>query len=287
MTLKDPAGHYTHVNPVFYEWFAKDGVIIEGLTANDLYPKDVVDEVASIDRRIVETGEPITQEFEEPFVDGSLHTTLMSKFPIRDRSGMVVAIGSVESDITERKQTEAELTRAQAETAEARRRLGDAIEHIAEGFVWYDEAGNLVLCNGKFRDLWNNAEAEAAPGVSYETLDRLDLERNSVLDHDERFWRRRASFGRETDVTHEIKMADGRWLQIRDRSLPAGGNVSVHTDVTEQVLDKEALRESEERFISLLDQSPIAVCLINLSEHKPVYLLTRLPMGNPVECSPA
>ena len=244
MTLKDRAGRYTHVNPVFREWFAEEGVTIEGLTADDLYPKDVADAVASIDRRILETGEQITQEFEEPFVDGLLHTTLMSKFPIRDRSGIVVAIGSVESDITERKQVEQKLSQAQDDATEARRRLADAIEHIAEGFVWYDGDGRLVLCNPKFREFWNYSETEAVPGASYEFLDGLDLKRGIVLEHDEGFWQRRASFGRETDVMHEIKMADGRWLQIRDRKLPSSGNVSIHTDITELKTAEAALEKA-------------------------------------------
>ena len=246
MTLKDRAGRYTHVNPVFQKWFAEEGVTIEGLTAYDLYPKHVADAVTSIDQKILETGEQITQEFKEPFVDGFLHTTLMSKFPIRDKSGTVVSIGSVESDITGRKLAELKLSKAQDEAAEARRRLADAIEHIAEGFVWYDKDGNLVLCNPKFREFWNYSDSEAVPGASYEFLDGLDLQRGIVLEHDEGFWQRRVKFGRETDVTHEIKMADGRWLQIRDRMLPRGGNVSIHSDITERKAAEEALEKAHE-----------------------------------------
>ena len=276
MTLKDNAGRYTHVNPIFRKWFAEDGVTVEGLTANDLYPKHVADAVAAIDRKVFETGEQITQEFEEPFVDGSLHTTLMSKFPIRDKSGTVVSIGSIESDITERKQAEVKLGQAQDEAAEARRRLADAIEHIAEGFVWYDENGKLVLCNPKFKEFWSYSETEAVSGASYEFLDGIDLQREIVLEHDEGFWQRRASFGRETDVMHEIKMADGRWLQIRDRKLPSGGNVSVHTDITELKTAEEALYHRAE-------------CLTHVGDSQAVRSLTqcgepmRFAMAAPID----
>ena len=271
IALKDRAGHYTHVNPVFLDWFTGDNKPIEGRTSDDLYPDSVADEVAELDRRVIELGEPITQEFKEPFADRVQRITLLTKFPIRDRRGNVFSVGSVASDITERKQAENKLQQAQNEAAEARRQLADAIEHLAEGFVWYDGDGRLVLCNDKFKAFWNYTDAEAKIGVSYEALDELDRKRGSVLDHDEQFWKRRNSFGHETDATHEIKMADGRWLQIRDRSLPSGGNVSVHTDITAQVLANEALRESEERFVSLLDHSPIAVCLINVTDRNVVY----------------
>lgn len=106
IVLKDDAGRYTLANRTFKEWFVKGGGDVVGRTTFDLYPDDVAEELTAIDERIMETGEPVTQEITEPFADGIPHILLMSKFPILDTDGKIMSVGSVETDITERKEIE-------------------------------------------------------------------------------------------------------------------------------------------------------------------------------------
>jgi len=103
MVLKDAEGRFTIVNKIFSEWFAKDDEEIVGKTSHDLYPKDVADRLRAIDLEIMESGAVIEEEVEEPFADGVIHTLLMSKFPILGPGGKAVAVGTIETDITERK----------------------------------------------------------------------------------------------------------------------------------------------------------------------------------------
>jgi len=80
---------------------------------------------------------------------------------------------AVYTDITE-------LKRVEQVAADARSLLTDAIDHISEGFVLYGPDDRLVLCNNTFRGIWGYSETEAAPGVHWDELDSLDVERGTA-----------------------------------------------------------------------------------------------------------
>ncbi|MBL4666108.1 MAG: diguanylate cyclase [Sneathiella sp.] len=132
------------------------------------------------------------------------------------------------------------LAHTQADTLH--RRLHDAIDNISEGFVLYDSNHCLIICNQRFRNLYGYSDEEAAPGVSYETLARLDEEQKVVAtDKSNRdlFFNRYVG-GEIIDGEIIVKLADGRWLQVRDRKTSTGNIVSLHADITD-------IKEAEER----------------------------------------
>ena len=63
--------------------------------------------------------------------------------------------------------------------------LLDALENISEAFVIYDKEGYLVTCNENFRKLYNYSMSEAAPGIHYHDLGKLDVARGHVVVGDE------------------------------------------------------------------------------------------------------
>jgi PAS domain S-box-containing protein len=136
---------------------------------------------------------------------------------------------AVYTDITE-------LKRAEQAAADAQALLTDAIDHISEGFVLYDPDDRLVLCNKTFREIWGYSETEARPGVHWDELDRLDVERGTAIDEgggSEAYERRRVEWRRQRQRSIEVQFTDGRWLTIRDRKTDAGGSVGIQTDITE------------------------------------------------------
>ena len=119
IALKDRAGRYELINDSFRKWFVADGSDVVGKQTSDVYPKEVADHLVALDRKILETGELIEDEVIEPFADGEDHTLLITKFPIRDEKGDIVSVGSVETDISERKAMEMELVTAREEAEQA------------------------------------------------------------------------------------------------------------------------------------------------------------------------
>jgi PAS domain S-box-containing protein len=150
---------------------------------------------------------------------------------------------AVYSDITE-------LKRAEQAAADARALLTDAIDHISEGFVLYGSDDRLVLCNKTFRDIWGYSETEAAPGVHWDELDRLDVERGTAIDEEsgsEAYEQRRVEWRQQRQRSIEVQFTDGRWLTIRDRKTDAGGSVSIQTDITELKRAEAELIDAKQR----------------------------------------
>jgi PAS domain S-box-containing protein len=63
------------------------------------------------EQRIIQTGQPITQEERETWSDQPDSWVSTTKLPLRDKSGNIVGTFGISHDITERKQAEAELER--------------------------------------------------------------------------------------------------------------------------------------------------------------------------------
>ncbi len=107
--LKGLEGRYLVVNREFLRTnqLQKDDVI--GKTASEIYPAWLARQFTSHDREILESQTAISLEInDQPRQDG-LHSYAVTKFPILDASGKNIAIGGIETDITERKRGEEQL----------------------------------------------------------------------------------------------------------------------------------------------------------------------------------
>ena len=127
--------------------------------------------------------------------------------------------------------------------------LTDAIMTMAEGFALFDADNCLVLCNSRYRELYGYSEAEACPGVHISKLLQKDANVNLVAEvgGEDTIQRRIDTFG-DTEETFDLPLADGRWVQVRDRKLPGGGTVSIHTEISRHTQPEEALRASREHY---------------------------------------
>ncbi len=160
---------------------------------------------------------------------------------------------------------EANSARDLSAATEASLRL--AIETMSEGFVYYDTDERLVICNTRFRDLYGYSEAEAEPGAWAHDLFALDAERGAVVisEHaDHEFEHRRRITRRDGEGSFEVKLIDGRWLQIRERVTSDGGVVSVQADITAERAAAEELLDA--RDISAAAEARLRQAIESMSE---------------------
>jgi two-component system, cell cycle sensor histidine kinase PleC len=128
--------------------------------------------------------------------------------------------------------TEERLAQARAQAAEGR--LRDAIESFSEAFVLWDRHGRLVMCNSNFRNFFRLDETLLTSGVSREMVERAAVRaiRQEVP----------APGGRRGE--REAQLADGRWVQISERSTAEGGLVVTAADITALKTHEEELRRA-------------------------------------------
>jgi PAS domain S-box-containing protein len=148
--LKDWQGRYLMINRRYEELFNVTQQEIVGKTNAHVFPGDVVAKLQANDRQVRDTGQPL--EFEEvvPHDDGP-HTYVTVKFPIKDASGAVVAVGGISTDISDRKraadalEAEQEMLRHTIEVQDQERQL--VTFEIHDGMVQH-ATGALMRLEG-------------------------------------------------------------------------------------------------------------------------------------------
>ena len=102
--------------------------------------------------------------------------------------------------------------------------LRDAIDNISDGFAVYDADERLVTCNRKWKDFYGYSDAEAAPGVTYRDLVRLDIAKGAIskgVGYRDTYQDMRLAYSKVKEGSFEVKLADGRWLS-HSRALDVG-----------------------------------------------------------------
>ncbi|MCH7943425.1 MAG: PAS-domain containing protein, partial [Proteobacteria bacterium] len=114
--------------------------------------------------------------------------------------------------------------------------LIDAVEHLRGAFVIYDAKGHLVHCNENFRKLYDYTVEQTAPGVLYDDLVQLDIQKGTIKTaqlNDDEYSELRIKQRDFVRGTITFQLADGRWIEVRERPTSTGGIVSIQSDVTE------------------------------------------------------
>ena len=111
--LKGTDGRYIFANQVWHDINNPAGTEIVGKTAHDFLPHETAEASVAIDVKVLETGSSVTEEIKQPHPDGEWHYMLSTKFPVRGDDGDIIAIGVVNTDISELHQAEAALRQAQ------------------------------------------------------------------------------------------------------------------------------------------------------------------------------
>lgn len=185
--------------------------------------------------------------------DGSVRWVYDRAQPYFDEQGELVRFVGTTLDITERKRAEAAI-----------RQWADAFEHCAHGIALGDPVTNrIVACNPAFARLHHCAVSDIVGNLIlsvYAPADRdhvqasvAQADRLGQVQYEARMLRRDGStFPVQMDVV-SVRDANGRLLY----------RVATAQDITERKQAETALRKSEAKFRSYIENSPLAIFVIN------------------------
>jgi PAS domain S-box-containing protein len=206
-----------------------------------MHPEDR-DNIHAETAHCIESRAPYAVEYRLIDRGGTIHWVLDQGRPIYDNDGTLLWIDGVLFDITERKQMEGEVHRLQT-------RMTDAIESIGEAFVLWGADERLVLCNKKYRELFDPDGTLLVPGRSLEEVIRMNVAggRHPESAGDPEGWiQERLRRYRTAAGDSEMKVPGDRWLRVIDRRTSEGGIVGIRTDITERKNAELELRAANE-----------------------------------------
>lgn len=158
--VKDLEGRYLLLPQSYEQHLRQLGESTIDKTDYDVLPKEVADTLRAHDRQVIEHGRVMHFEESVPVPEGGIVTMLSSKFPLLDDAGRPWALCGISTDITERKQMEAELQRSEAALSALIESTNDAVWSV-------DRDYQVVKMNAAVQRHFAQVFGEAQVGGSF------------------------------------------------------------------------------------------------------------------------
>ena len=132
IAMKDLEGRYLMVNRGFEDLFGLERKDVLGFTDHQLIAdKAAADKFRKHDQLVAQQGEALQMD-EELFVDNEPRTYVSVKFPLRDLNGKIQSIGTIATDITDRKAAERAMHHLNQDLVKANEDLKRAQEQLIQ-----------------------------------------------------------------------------------------------------------------------------------------------------------
>ena len=275
--LKDLEGRYTLVNRVFAERRGCTESEMIGKTIRDFFPNETAEAMADIEEEVLATRGVVQRQHEISFSDGSRQFVLTTKFPVYDHENRINGIGSIVIDTTER-------YRAEEALRESQELFRNVIDNSPSVIVLKDLEGRYTLANRVFaerrgislEEIIGKRSADLFPqelADQFTAQNREVLETGSVVEREYVTQFPDSTLHTIMNTQFPVKGSDGRMIGVG----------TIARDITERKRAEEALRESEERFRSVIDNSPSGIHVKDLEGR---YTLVNRWFAERQSCSP-
>jgi PAS domain S-box-containing protein len=253
MYLKSTDGRYERVNEYTGTMMRQPVSVLIGGDARHVVRGDEADEVAELDRQVLQTGQPLVTE--QTFHIGEKITHVVStRFPIRDLHGEITHIGVVLIDVTDRVEAERKLRDSEA-------KLTGFLDHAPAAMYLKDEEGRFVVVN---RFLANRFETTPEALIGLRPMDLIDPAAAEELARTDQLIRETGEPQiQESEFHTSIGVRSG--LSIR---FPVKDDAGAHRyiggvilDTTDRIAAERRLRASEARLAAFMQHAPLTMFL--------------------------
>ncbi len=267
-----PDGHFLRINEKFCTIAGYDRERLLELSFQDItHPDDLAVDLEQVNKVLAQTLDYYSIEKRYITENEAIVWVNLTVSLVRDEAGKPQYFVSVIEDISSRKDIENALRTSESQ-------LSALVEQSPLSIQMFNTEGKITRVNKAWMELWGIAEE-----LVDDVLDKYNvLEDEEVRDQGIMPFVERAFLGEsavlpiieyDADITlqrldiNDTKAAK-RWVQMRIYPLigPTGEVetlVSIEEDVTRRVMAEQALRESEEMFRGLIEQSPLSTVINN------------------------
>ena len=140
---------------------------------------------------------------------------------------------------------------------EQKRHLDAAISNMPQGLCMFDKEQRLIVCNRQYAELYSLSGDLSTPGTPLRSILRHWARAICAPDELEAYVEDRLSnVGKGDDYQIVNRFPDGRYIAVVHQSMPGGGWVSTHEDVTDA-------KRREESFRLLFESSPMPMWVMD------------------------
>ena len=195
-------------------------------------------------------------DIEHASIDGKLS----SKRIIHVKRTELPGIGWVilHEDVTESRKR----VRAASEYAA---RLEAAVAHMAEGLCMFDADRRLVISNRAYAEIYGLPPELVAPGTNHADIVAYRLAHGmEPFEPGNDFQKRHEVLINQFKPASEIvQLRNGRIIRIAHQSLPIGGWVATHLDITEQKALEKQLTHQNIQMDEAINNTPQGLCMFD------------------------
>ncbi|MCL5035898.1 MAG: PAS domain S-box protein [Chloroflexi bacterium] len=254
--LKDKDSRFIAVNEAFGKLFGYAPDDIAGKTDFDICPEELAERFRKDDKEVMKSGR--RKQVEEPLADkdGNFSSFIETiKTPIYDDNGEIIGTTGISRDITERKKMEEALR-------ESEDRYRTIFENTGTATVILEDDMTISLANKEFEKLSGCSREEVEGKRKWtEFVAKDDLERMKKLHRLRRdgpgIAPRNYEF-RFIDIQGNVKDI----LLTIDLIPGTKKGVASLLDITERKKAEEALRESEDRYRTIFENTGTAMAIL-------------------------
>ena len=234
--LKDADGRFLIANRQWEAWFNRDGGVVIGKTNFEFFSSGVAEEIAAHDRRVLENLIPEEQEYVLKQPGKPDRIALSQKFPIIGNDGQPLGVGSIVTDITERKLVEDSLR-------ESEENFRTVVDHSPTAIILKHTDGRFLIVNRQWEAWFNLDGGEVIGKTNFEFFSSGVAE--EIAAHDRRVLENLIPEEQEYVLKQPGKpdraVLSQKFPIIGDDGQPLGVG-SIVTDITERKLVEDALR---------------------------------------------
>jgi len=147
-------------------------------------------------------------------------------------------------------------------------RLTTAVNNMSQGLLMFDSAERLVVCNERYRQMYNLSPEMAKPGVTLFQLIKHRAECGSFKGDPNQYYaqlRNEIAMGHTTRKS--IETPDGRTIHIVTRPMADGGWVATHEDTTDKLRVKELIEKQALQLDAALENMSQGLCMFDATQH--------------------
>jgi PAS domain S-box-containing protein len=161
--VKDLDGKFLVINAYLQNLLKKTADEALGRTAFDLLPREAVEEIVDNERQVLLSGAAVEVEESIHFPDGQ-HCFLSAKFPLKDGTGKINALGAICTDITALKQTEALLKEREQQFRQMSQEYRTLLDNLPDGIVHLSPDLHIQWVNEAAQRMFNLEEDALSSG---------------------------------------------------------------------------------------------------------------------------